>query len=464
MQRLSLRARLVLGVIVLALAGLAIADVVTYTSLRSFLFDRTDSSLDAEFPAIDHALGPGPPGPAGLPRLRLAAPGFYVQVRQPDGSVRKVLVRQPGSSTLPAPKIPSLKLHGLISYATVPAVSGGGRYRIAFGQDTGGNTVILGLPLNNLDSTLKRLLLIELLVTGSVLVAISVLGLWVVRLGLRPLHEIEKTAEAISAGDLTQRIERAESRTEVGRLGLALNSMLGQIEAAFHEREESERTLRRFIADASHELRTPLAAVRAYAELFGRGAEHRPNDLARAMGGISRESERMSTLVGDLLLLARIDEGRPLAREPVELEPVVNEAVETARAVEPERPIELKAKPATVLGDADRLRQAIDNLLANARVHTPEKAPVSVRLSTKRGKALIEVEDSGPGLGAGEAESVFERFYRTDKSRSRTSGGSGLGLSIVKAVVEEHGGSVSARTRRGKGACFAIELPLAEAE
>jgi two-component system OmpR family sensor kinase len=474
LARMSLRARLVLGVIVLALVGLAAADAVTYTSLRSLLFDRTDNSLDAASLAVGQALGGGPqqPRPQGSSRLGVTAVGDFVQVRRPDGSIlATVRATKPGQvSALPNPRLPASALSategaqapGAARYLTVGAVRGGGRYQLRISVDPRTNfTVIVGAPLGNVDSTLSRLVLIEVLVTAAVLIALSALGLSVVRLGLRPLRKIEETAAAIAGGDLSRRIARADKRTEVGRLGLALNSMLGQIEAAFREREESERKLRRFIADASHELRTPLAAVRAYAELFGRGAEKRPKDLARAMTGIGRESERMSALVSDLLLLARINEGRPLARERVQLERVLEEAVETARAVEPKRPIELKSTPAVVRGDTDRLRQVIDNLLSNARAHTPAEAPVRVSLKTGHGRVQVEVADSGPGLSADEAEHVFERFYRTDKSRSRKSGGTGLGLSIVKAVVEAHGGTVSARSRPGKGARFAFELPLA---
>jgi two-component system OmpR family sensor kinase len=297
-------------------------------------------------------------------------------------------------------------------------------------------------------------------VTAAVLVAIAVLGLWAVRLGLRPLDAIEKTAAGIAAGDLTQRVERAEDRTEVGRLGLALNTMLGQIESAFKARAASEEKLRRFVADASHELRTPLAAVRAYAELFKRGADKRPEDLERAMSGISRESARMTLLVEDLLLLARLDEGRPLERERVELAHVVREAVETARTVDPDRVIELDTEEAVVLGDAHRLRQMVDNLIGNTRAHTPADAPVTVSVARLNGNALVLVRDSGPGMTSEEQERVFERFYRADPSRARASGGVGLGLSIVSAVAEAHGGKVSVRSEPGKGSTFEISLPL----
>ncbi len=315
--------------------------------------------------------------------------------------------------------------------------------------------------MSDVDSTLHQLFWIELLVTALVLAAIAALGLWVVRLSLRPLDAIGATAAAIAGGDLTRRIERAEQKTEVGRLGLALNAMLAQIEAAFKAREASERKLRRFVADASHELRTPLAAVRAYAELFTRGAASRPDDLARSMSGITREAERMSLLVDDLLLLARLDEGRPLAQERVELADVVSEAVDAAQVVEPNRSISAELEPATVIGDRERLRQIVDNLLANVRAHAGPETPVRISLSRVDGKAEISVVDFGPGLTEEQTSHVFERFYRADTSRARASGGVGLGLAIVAAVAQAHGGTVAAQSIPGEGATFSIELPLA---
>jgi two-component system, OmpR family, sensor kinase len=477
LRRLSLRARLVLGVIVLAALGLAVADIATYTSLRSFLFHRTDVSLDAAHPGVERALfqlGPGPALPVAARRdaLTAAAPGDYVEVRKVNGQVVvKGLISQfPGEKVPPGPRLPTTIALPASSggdrdrtrYFTASALSGGDRYRVraSIEPESSSYVLLIAAPLNGVDSTLNRLLLIELFVTGGVLVALGGLGLWVVRLGLRPLEAIGTTAAAIAAGDLSRRVERADDRTEVGRLGLALNAMLGQIETAFKAREASERRLRRFVADASHELRTPLAAVRAYAELFTRGADRRPEDLARSMGGITRESERMSMLVEDLLLLARLDEGRPLEREPVDLDRVVGDAVETARAVDPGRPLTLTSEPVQVLGDSERLRQIIDNLLSNARAHTPAETPVTVSVGQEGAEAYVEVSDSGQGLDPDELGRVFERFYRADESRSRASGGVGLGLSIVAAVAEAHGGSVSAVSELGKGATFRIMLPL----
>jgi two-component system, OmpR family, sensor kinase len=471
LARLSLRARLMLGVIALAALGLAVADVATYASLSSFLIQRTDQSLAAaQAGGGDHGHGMsyGGCGRGDLPPPG-SRPGDLIQIRSLDGTVLCSNQTTPiDGSTLSPPQLPATIAAPSSGdpdgarYFTTPAQDGSGRYRLRVSVEPGSSTMLVAAtPLTDVDATLRQLLWIELLVTAVVLVALAPRGLWVVRLGLRPLDAIGATAAAIGAGDLSRRVEPAEPRTEVGRLGLALNGMLGQIEAAFAAREESERKLRRFVADASHELRTPLAAVRAYAELFTRGADRRPADLARSMQGIARESERMSLLVNDLLLLARLDEGRPLRREPVELDDVVEEAVETALAVEPERPIKLERGPARVIGDRERLRQIVDNLLANVRAHTPAGSPVWVRVVSVDGTAVVEVEDSGPGLNPLETERVFERFYRADRSRARASGGAGLGLSIVSAVTEAHGGSVGARSELGRGAMFSIKLPLA---
>jgi two-component system OmpR family sensor kinase len=485
--RLSLRARLLLGVIALAAFGLIAADVVTYSKLQSFLIKRTDTSLNAAHQALgavllhptdDHGAGSGPghdgSDAPGIDVLTAAAPGDYIQLRRLNGKIVSsgVVPQFSNAPRPPPPRLPTtISLSAAspaggdrISFLTVPATEGGGSYRVraSIEPQAPNYILIIAASLDDVDSTLHQLLWIELLVTALVLAAIAALGLWVIRLSLRPLEAIGATAAAIAGGDLTRRIERAEQKTEVGRLGLALNAMLSQIEAAFNAREASERKLRRFVADASHELRTPLTAVRAYAELFTRGAASRPDDLARSMSGISREAERMSILVDDLLLLARLDEGRPLEQEKVELADVVGEAVDAAQVVEPDRPITLELEPATVIGDRERLRQIIDNLLANVRAHAGSETPMRIDLRRVDGKAEISVADGGPGLSEEQVSHVFERFYRADSSRARASGGAGLGLSIVAAVAHAHGGSVSAQSMPGEGATFSIELPLAE--
>ena len=461
-KRLSLRARLLLGVVALAAVGLVAANVATYSTLSSYLLDRTDSTLDQTAQTLRR------PGPGG--GIRSAPPGTFVQVRSLDGDT---VVATFSGATLPGASVPAPNLRDAVKppalnrtteavrYFTVGGAHGGPEYRVRASIAQGDEAMLLvASSLRDVNSTLNRLLAIELVVTALVLAAIAGLGLWLVRLGLRPLDAIGQTASAIAAGDLSRRVERAEERTEVGRLGLALNSMLARIESSFRAQEASERKLRRFVADASHELRTPLSAVRAYAELYDRGAAERPDDLERSMKGISRESERMSVLVEDLLLLARLDDGRPLERERVELDEVVGEAVETAQAVDPDRAIELHAEPATVLGDRVRLRQIVDNLLANVRAHTPPGTPASVSVTRRNGSAEISVTDAGPGLDEEHLEHLFERFYRADPSRARASGGVGLGLAIVAAVAEAHGGTASASSRPGEGTTIAIALPL----
>jgi len=463
-KRLSLRARLLLGVVALAAVGLVAANVATYSTLSSYLLDRTDSTLDQTVQTLRR------PGPGG--GIRSAPPGTFVQVRSLDGDTVVATfsgATLPGAS-VPAPNLPDTvkpptlnRTTQAVRYFTVGGGARGGpeyRVRASIGQGEGA-MLLVATSLRDVNSTLHRLLAIELVVTALVLGAIAGIGLWLVRLGLRPLDAIGHTASAIAAGDLSRRVERAEERTEVGRLGLALNAMLARIESSFRAQEASERKLRRFVADASHELRTPLSAVRAYAELYERGAAERPDDLERSMKGISRESERMSILVEDLLLLARLDDGRPLEREPVELDEVVGEAVETAQAVDPDRAIDLHAEPATVLGDRVRLRQIVDNLLANVRAHTPPGTPTSVSVTRRNGSAEISVTDAGPGLDEEHLEHLFERFYRADPSRARASGGVGLGLAIVAAVAEAHGGTASASSRPGEGTTVAIALPLA---
>ena len=257
-------------------------------------------------------------------------------------------------------------------------------------------------------------------------------------------------------------MEPATGRTEIGRLGLALNSMLAQIEAAFAERTESNTRLRRFIADASHELRTPLTSIRGYSEMLRRGAAESPTDSEQARRRIEEESIRMTGLVDDMLVLARLGQGRPLDHEPVDLKAIAQDAVADARAVAPQREILLRANgTVTVNGDDTRLRQVMGNLVRNALVHTPAASPIEVSVAAGDETATISVTDHGPGLSPEDLDRIFEPFYRADPSRSRDSGGAGLGLSIVTAVVTAHGGRVQVRETDGGGATFDVELPLA---
>jgi two-component system OmpR family sensor kinase len=336
------------------------------------------------------------------------------------------------------------------------------------GPQATGFVVIVAQPLSAIAGTLGRLLDVELAVTGAALVAALLLGWWLVQIGLRPLRAVERTAAAIADGELDQRVPGAGANTEVGRVARALNVMLGRIETAFGERDateadlrESEGRMRQFVADASHELRTPLAAISAYAELFERGASSRADDLERVMTGIAGEAGRMGHLVEDLLLLAHLDEGRPLVRQPVELVALAGEAAQTARTVAPGWPVTLTARePVEVTGDAARLRQVLDNLLSNVRAHTPAGTTTELGIARDADSAVITCADNGPGLGTESADRVFERFFRVDPSRSRQHGGAGLGLSIVDSIVRAHGGTVTARARVGGGVTFSVRLPL----
>jgi len=289
-----------------------------------------------------------------------------------------------------------------------------------------------------------------------------------VRAGLRPLRRVETSAAAITDSDLDLRVPGADRPTEVGHLAAALNEMLDRLQLSSEEREQtlselraSESRMRRFVADASHELRTPIAATAAYAELFEQGARDRPEDLARAMSGIRRETGRMAGLVDDLLLLARLDEHRPLTEEPVDLTEVVFAAIDAARTVDPARAIRVRiGEVVTVRGDAGRLRQVVDNLLANVRAHTPDGTAFEVELAADRSDAVLTVTDTGPGVSPPDLDHLFDRFYRVDDARARSTGGSGLGLAIVDAIVQAHHGSITAHNVEPHGLALVVRLPI----
>jgi two-component system OmpR family sensor kinase len=320
--------------------------------------------------------------------------------------------------------------------------------------------LVIAISTADVDSTLARLDRVEMVI-GLVVIVIAGAVAWaLVRIELRPLARIEDTAAAIAAGDLSRRVDAGDPATEVGSLGASLNAMLAQIEAAFEERRASESRLRRFVADAGHELRTPLTSVRGYAELFRRGGAADPGDLAMIMSRIESEAQRRGVLVEDLLLLAKLDQGRPLARLPVRLSATVAEMAADQAMLHPAWPVHQRIAPGVeVVGDELRIRQAVGNLLANARAHTPAGTPVTVTVEMRDGMAMVEVADAGPGVPPEVMGRLFERFFRADPSRSRASGGSGLGLSIVAAIAEAHGGRVEAESPDGGGATFRILLP-----
>jgi two-component system OmpR family sensor kinase len=484
----SLRSRLLLALGVVAVAALLAADVATYSALRSFLLDRVDEGLQASHIQIEQCLvngqcspggpGSGPPGGDNGPAPDRLDPRTFLEVRYPSGAPYVQDAYRFPSTTALSPKLPAV-ITGFskkedpggepAKYFTAPAAQKGGpQFRVRASQLANGDQLILAVSLSDTMQTLHRLLLIELAVTGAALLLAGLIGWWLVHLGLRPLRAIERSAEQIAGGDLSHRVPGENNKTEVGRLAAALNVMLGRIQEAFAARQatetalrQSEGRLRRFVADASHELRTPVAAVSAYAELFERGAHDRPEDLARVMSGIRGETARMGHLVEDLLLLARLDESRPIDQAPVDLAAVAAEAVEAARAVGPQWTLEFHADgPVVVSGDRIGLRQVFDNLLANVRAHTPPGTTATVTITSHDGQAVCRVADNGPGITADNANRLFERFFRADPSRSRASGGAGLGLSIVAAIVASHGGRVEAAPGEAGGATFTISLPL----
>ena len=467
---MSLRARLLIVTVGLVAIGLLIADVVTYRALASSLNQRLNEQLQEAQPFAVLALrqsGPGGPfeDPQATPGDVGPPPGTYAALLDPAGTVVQDTFFDSHGASTPAPPtlpagLPGSTADGTGSTVFTAPSTDGIDYRVqATGPLPGRGTLVVAIPLTEMQATLRRLLGIESIVTLAVIVLVAGLAWWLVRVGLRPLEGIGATAGAIAAGDLSRRVEPADDRTEVGRLGASLNAMLAQIEVAFEERRTSEARLRRFIADASHELRTPLTSIRGYAELFRRGASTRPEDLATSMARIEAEAERMGVLVDDLLLLARLDQGRPLEHEPVDLAQVAAEAVDAARAIDPSRPIDLEAEtPAILAGDAGRLRQVLDNLLENARVHAPPATPTRVDVHTHDDEVVLTVADEGPGMDADTAARAFERFYRGDPARSRATGGVGLGLSIVAAIVEAHGGTVTV-VPTDVGATFEIRIP-----
>jgi two-component system OmpR family sensor kinase len=307
---------------------------------------------------------------------------------------------------------------------------------------------------------LQRLLVVEAIVIAVVLTALGLTSFVLVRLGLRPLDRMGVVAGEIAAGRLSKRVEPATQKTEVGRLGLALNAMLERLERAFAQRQASEDRLRRFLADASHELRTPLASIRGYAELFHMGARDDPEALESSMRRIEDEARRMGVLVDDMLTLARLDEMREPTNEPVDIERLASDAVADARATAPDRTIELSADGAALVrGDPQQLRQVVGNLLRNALVHTPAGSPIEVDVGADDANVTLSVRDHGRGLPAGDPAQLFQRFWRAEGGRSRGRAGAGLGLAIVSEIVSAHGGSVDAGNAPDGGARFTVHLP-----
>ncbi len=463
-----LRSQLVAIIMALLAMALTVTGAGTLTMLHTYLVEQVDQKLDA---AVKAASSQG-----SFEQLQTANPWVPTDY--------SLLVAIPGQRPVPFgratanyPDITSISVDEARRRAAEPFQVGGtdGRnWRVVAVEvtttDTKSAVVVIGLPLQSVDDAMSHAALVITGVGLLTLLLASLTASWTVSRSFRPLVRVEKTAAAIAAGDLSRRVEIENPGTEVGRLGESLNAMLEHIEAAFAARQASEGRMRRFAADASHELRTPLVTIRGFSELYRHGALATEEDVSTAMGRIESEAKRMGSLVEDLLLLARLDEQRPLQHKPVDLQLLANDAVVDSQASDRTRSITMAGldgaapAPAPVLGDEAKLRQVVGNLVGNALRYTPDGSPIEIAVGTRTADdggtaSVIEVRDHGPGLDDVEAGKVFERFYRADTSRTRETGGSGLGLAIVAAVVGSHAGSVRVRPTPGGGATFVVSLP-----
>ncbi|HTZ29203.1 MAG TPA: ATP-binding protein [Streptosporangiaceae bacterium] len=513
-HRTSLRTKLITAVLVLVAIAVAAISVATTYMVRAYLIDQHDSELLAQVNAVNITTHL----PQGVD-IGYASPthsDLVVGLQQPGSQLSwEPGVTLPFSNNDPLPRLPTSSNWANGSKGVtlnLPAQSGPNTWRVMAESvtftdvNTGTTTqaiLVVAVDLGNINALTARLVLFDLAVGGAILVVLAAVGAAVVQANLRPLNDIELTASQIAKGHLNHRVPERDPRTEIGSLGHSLNAMLSQIETAFHAQEESEQAahrseerMRRFIADASHELRTPLTTIRGFAEYYRQrgglrklqdqnqssgtspadstaqngsaGQGLTPQDLDRIMHRLEAEASRMGLLVEDLLTLARLDQQRPLNLAPVDLLTLAADAVQDARMVAPERPIDLNVAPGAAFlvdGDEPRLRQVIGNLLNNALTHTPPDTPVRVKIASgmldhSTPAVVLDVEDDGPGMERDQAQRVFERFYRADQARNRASGGTGLGLAIVAGLVAAHGGTVSVRTAPGAGADFQVKLPL----
>ncbi|QAY63633.1 HAMP domain-containing histidine kinase [Xylanimonas allomyrinae] len=480
-----LRARLVAVIAVLLAAGLVAASFATQTIVSRFLISQVDDQLQRTSSNLNALVGT-------VTTARSAPSDYYVLVRTSATEGPPAFTWAPTVAFNGEPQIPAMSFDAVRARGGEPFTvrSSGGthptqwrvRAVIAPLTDTfppSQVAVFVARPLSQVQDA-SALLARTLLLVGASIVMLGAAAAWLlVRRSLRPLQEIEATAAAIAAGDMARRVSAGPPTTEVGSLGMSLNAMLAHIERAFAVREESERRMHRFVSDASHELRTPLATIRGYGELYRMGALDTGDKVDDTMGRIEDAARRMGTLVNDLLELARMDEGRPLRSELVDLVAMADDAAQDLRALDRTRTVTVvglggsgdagvPAPPSSlvVTGDADRLRQVLTNLVGNVARHTPEGTAAQIALGTTlddapagRESVVLEVRDHGPGVTPEQAARMFERFYRADSSRNRESGGSGLGLAIVAAIVGAHGGHVETRSPEGGGLVVRILLP-----
>jgi len=473
----SLRVKLMVAVLALVAFALIIIGVGSVVALRYYLLDRVDSQLElASSSIVRGQLTPQPSNETAF------VPPTDFMIAAPQYNRIAYDIHAYERPDLPDVTRTIEQGNGRLGEAfTVASVNERRHWRVMISRLPDGATLLVAEELSAVDNAIGQLVFINLLVGLAVLVSLAAVGVWMVRMNLRPLVEIERTAAAIARGDLTQRVPELDPNTELGQLSASLNTMLTQIESAFHARAasearavNSEERMRQFVADASHELRTPLTTIRGFAELYRQGAAPDPGEV---LSRIEDEAARMGLLVEDLLLLARLDRERPLRRAPVALAGLIRDAAAAAHAVAPEREITVEVAPdaddLAVAGDEERLRQVVDNLVTNALIHTPSDVEVTLRLRADDSHAVIEVCDAGAGLSPEHAARVFERFYRVDKARARRAAsappigrrpahhsGAGLGLAIVAALVAAHNGTVEVDTAPGEGATFRVRLPL----
>ena len=477
----SLRSRLTLGIVLLTAFGFFSASLATQSLLKHYLtsevdkqlavitsgtFDRVQQSgIAHEAREGEHSDAVARPAGKGLgsPLTRIPTSTSLTLLDEQGnivgglgGDLNSAPISEYVIGLLPS----EVASHGEKPFSL--EVPGPDFRVIARALPNNGGTIVAAQSLGDLDRTTSRLGFLFALIGLILLLLIALAARTVIKVGLRPLEDAEKTAEEIAAGNLSARMPQADPSTEVGRLVTSLNTMLARIEEAFSVRAESENKLRRFVADASHELRTPITAIRGFSELHRQGAVTGEKETTELLGRIENESKRMGSLVEDLLLLARLDQAREMDSKPVDINKVVEDAVISARAAGPEHPVTLNSTDTEIftLGDEVRIHQVIANLLANARAHTPSGTPITVSIHSTDTGIEVSVADKGPGLSIEDQKRIFERFYRADASRVRTGAdGSGLGLSIVDAVMRAHGGSVSVESTPGMGAVFTLLFP-----
>jgi two-component system OmpR family sensor kinase len=453
-----IRRRLVVAVVVTIAAVMGVAGLVVVRVLENRLIRDTDERLTQVADRLPRVAGfleqGGHSARSGFESHALVDVG-------PDGKIRSQIPSGPIGNPDPLPDVAGLTAPS--APVTLPSSGKDGPdYRaVATDLDDGG-LLIVAVPLTDVEATLAETRWI-LLAAGAGALALAAAIVWLsIRRGLRPIDDMIDAAERIADGELTARTTAPDPASEVGHLSAALNTMLDRLEQAMATKTESEARMRRFVADASHELRTPLTSIRGYAELHRQGATS-PEEVARGMARIEREAQHMAALVEDLLLLARLDQGRPLADDPVDLTGIVGETVAHARAADPQRSIavDLPEGPAIVRGDQLRLRQVLDNLLANVRDHTDPGTTGTVTLAASDGTATLTVADNGPGMSPDEAAHAFERFWQAEPTATHPRPGTGLGLAIVAELVAAHGGTITLDTSPGAGTSFTIILPTA---